>query len=241
VSRLHLQDIPLVLTASIVPNGVQSARSDWRVRRMEYLAAVDYYRQFTLLYLLENSRYDLLGDREFTSREGVLLRKLPLSQTAERGKGFQEFELLDRWFQEEQVRPPRWLKITGRYVYQNIGRVLHEVARERTARMVVDQYRRSRQARTGIFAVESSFYERVIRGMYHECDDATGEWAEVVLFRRLARFGGEVRLFRVEPGLRGVSGSTGRDMWHGVWHYRLKVAARAVNRLIDRRYLWFGV
>lgn len=233
--------IPIVLTATVVPNGVHGTHSDWKTRRLEYLAALDFYRRVAPVYFLENSSYDVLDDPEFTNMEGTLLRKAPMSKIAARGKGYQEFELLDWWFTTEAARPARWVKVTGRYLFQNIGGVLREFAQEQKAHIIIDQYGRSQLARTGIFCVESDFYDRTIRGMYQDCDDGSGKWSEVVLFCRLARAAkGDVRLFCSEPALRGISGVTGRQIWVGGSHYRLKVAARALNRLLDQRYLWIG-
>ena len=107
--------------------------------------------------------------------------------------------------------------------------------------MIVDQYRRSREARTGIFCMDSAFYEAALRGMYRECNDDSGEWAERVLYRRLARAApAGVRLFGVEPGRHGISGATGQEMWAVGPRQRLKTVARGLNRLVDRRYLWFS-
>ncbi len=232
--------IPLVLTATIVPNGDLGAHADWRARRREYLSALDFYRGLSQVYFLENSSYDVLADHEF-QRDGVTIRKFPPSPHAVFGKGYLEFELLDQWFEQEANRPPRWLKITGRYRYANIRGVLAECCADTGARMIVDCYRRTRRARTGIFCVDSDFYASMLLGMYRECNDAIDQWAERVMYRRLSRTAhGGVRLFGVEPGLHGISGSTGQEIWGGGARQRLKTIARALNRRLDQRYLWFS-
>ena len=235
------RSVPLVLTATIVPNGDLGAHADWRVRRREYLSTLDFYRRVGQVYFLENSRYDVLNDPEFVQRDDVVIRKFPSSPHASFGKGFLEFELLDEWFQHEKERPSRWIKITGRYRYANIRGVLEECQKLDAAPMIVDQYRRTQRARTGIFCVDSYLYDATLRGMYRECNDATGEWAERVMYRRLARLPRtQVSLFGVEPGLHGISGATGQEIWAGQSRQRLKTIARSLNRVFDRRYLWFS-
>jgi hypothetical protein len=235
------RSVPLVLTATIVPNGDLGAHVDWRARRREYLSALDFYRRFGRVYFLENSSYDVLHDPDFLQRDDVVMRKFPSSPHASFGKGFLEFELLDQWFQQENDRPTRWIKITGRYRYTNIRGVLEECQEHDAAPVIVDQYRRTRRARTGIFCVDSHLYDTTLRGMYRECNDATGEWAERVMYRRLATLPAtQVRLFGVEPGLHGISGTTGQEIWMGQSRQRLKTMARTLNRVFDQRYLWFS-
>ncbi|MBK6799323.1 MAG: hypothetical protein IPG76_21700 [Acidobacteria bacterium] len=41
-----------------------------------------------------------------------MIRKFPLSASREKGKGYQEFEMLDSWIISEFDIPGRWIKIT---------------------------------------------------------------------------------------------------------------------------------
>jgi hypothetical protein len=233
--------IPVVLTGTIVPNVPDVKHKDWMARRAEYLTAIDYYRMVAPVYFLENSSYDVASDDAFVALPNVVLRQFPVSDETRRGKGYQEFELLDRWVASERPMPRRWIKVTGRYLYQNIGPLLATFRRDTDTRMVIDRYRRSGIARTGIFCVDTDFYRATLAGLYRECNDDAGLWVEHVVYRRLEdmRIADSVRTFAVEPGLRGISGTWGKPLWAGTRHYRLKVLARQLNRLLDQRYLWF--
>ena len=93
----------IVLTGTIVPNSNFTTYTNPQVRRAEYLAAIHYYSGFAPVYFLENSAYDLASDPEFISSEDVAIRKFPVSKFAERGKGFQEFEMLDAWLNQKSI------------------------------------------------------------------------------------------------------------------------------------------
>ena len=100
--------IPLVLTATIVPNDALGSHVDWQMRRREYLAALEFYRAASTVYFLENSSYDLLADRDFCELEGVALRKFEPSPDTQYGKGYLEFELPGSLV-SGRGRPPRAL------------------------------------------------------------------------------------------------------------------------------------
>ena len=103
--------------------------------------------------------------------------------------------------------------------------------------MIVDQYRRTRRARTGIFCIDSDLYASALRGMYRECNDTLGQWAEMVMYRRLSQSAGNrVRLFSVEPGLHGISGSTGQESVGGGTRQRTEDVRPHAQSRLDRRY-----
>ena len=58
-SSLMSGQIPIVLTATVIPNGVTAAASDPEKRLREYMAAVAFYLDFASVFFLENSAYPL--------------------------------------------------------------------------------------------------------------------------------------------------------------------------------------
>ena len=113
-------DLAIVLTGTIVPSAPFTVHNDPRIRRREYLEAIRFYSEFAPVYFLENSPYPLGDDAEFNQFPNVRLRQRPLSTKPERGKGYQEFEMIDGWLLNEPQPPRRWVKITGRYLYRNL-------------------------------------------------------------------------------------------------------------------------
>lgn len=235
-----LSNVPIVLTATIQPNISGSSVADPNVRRLEYLRAIDFYRQHTeTVIVLENSSIPERWQERFAD-SGVQLVGMPPSSDPERGKGFSEFEMLDRWLGSLAAPPTQWLKITGRYIVSNVAALLHECSAEKTASMLIDQSVRTGIARTHVFWVKTSFYLETIAGLYKNCDDKTGEWIERVLFRRLVGERERCRYFRHRQNIRGVSGATGAAYPSDFLGHKFKQLLRNGNRLLDRRYLWFS-
>lgn len=233
-------DIAIVLTGTIIPNDPSSVHADPQVRRSEYLRALHYYSQFVPVYFLENSSYPLSADPDFQQMTNVKIVKLPLSPTPEMGKGYQEFEMLDRWILSDPSPPLKWIKITGRYIYRNIGDLL-QACRKSQAELTIDQCCLTKMARSYLFCVSSEFYLRYFFSVFRLCDDRKGEWIEKVLFRRIKEAPrGNVQLFSLEPDLTGISGSTGGSLEVPRLKFRVKQRLRAVNRLLDRQYLWYA-
>jgi hypothetical protein len=235
-----LSEIPIVLTASIQPSVVGSVINP-EVRLNEYLRAVEFYREHTsAIIFLENSSYPGGEWTERLAGEGVRIIRMPESSQPDRGKGFQEFEMLDRWMAAESSPPDRWLKITGRYIIKNVGAILEECVTERSAAILIDQSLRTAIARTHVFCVQTSFYRETMAGLFQQCDDNTGEWIEKVVFRRLMAKRSSCRFFRHRPDVRGASGSTGAAYPSGVLGHNFKQLLRHGNRIFDRHHLWFS-
>jgi hypothetical protein len=233
-------DLAIVLTGTIVPNAPFTAHNDPKIRRQEYLTAINFYRQFAPVYFLENSAYALESDGEFNQFPNVMIRHQPASTSPERGKGYQEFEMLDGWLCSEPHPPRRWMKITGRYLYPNIPMLLSDCRGEQSFRIVIDQCLRSRKARGYLFCVETEFYQKYLAGAYRDCDDASGEWIEYVLYRCLSKApASQVRLFAEEPQLSAISGSTGGNLETPLMKFAMKKMLRRINYLFDKRRLWY--
>lgn len=234
-------DIHIVLTGTIVPNSA-SVVSDPLRRRKEYLDAIAFYLQFAPVHFLENSTYDLIGDPDFKPTERFFPVKMPPSMFASRGKGFQEFEMLDRWIEAGRLIPDRWIKITGRYTVRNIDRVLKDCASDCSDSFVIDLCPRKRIARTHLFYIETRVYSNRIAGCYSLCDDEKGHWIERVLYQEMVRAGDvKHRTFAVQPDVWAVSGATGGLMHSSPTRLLLTKALRRINRLFDKKYLWYAV
>jgi hypothetical protein len=235
-------EIPIVLTATVIPNQVIAAGTGKPETRLaEYIKSLQFYRQFAPVIFLENSGYPLERHPEFAETARLRVKKFAPSKNPERGKGYQEFEMLDAWLAAEPQSPARWLKISGRYQLHNIADILEECRTESRSKIVIDQEARTGMARTYSFCVSTDFYRHQLAGLYRQCDDRKGEWIERVLFRKLkTAVAGDVRLFVTQPRITAIAGSSGAAFPSGRGQWLGKQVLRNLNRLVDRKYLWYS-
>lgn len=238
-----MNDKCVVVTGTIVPNILIHGHEDWdsvkrqsqyenvNVRRCRYLETLALYAA-TLsepIYFLENSSYDFSADGEFQSlfkKNNVKLLKFPVSQHVEMGKGYQEFEMLDKFIWNLSGQYQTFMKLSGRYQYRNIKTLVGFKSKG----LMIDMHRKQKVAVTSIFLTTFDFYERHLIGLYLEADDRRGAWIERILYRKFSdkRFRQTVQLFPAEPDLIGLaqSGATQNDSAV----FRLKRSARTLER-----------
>lgn len=236
-------EVPVVLTATILPNVTGAAAASPETRLAEYRQAVQFCQQYAPVFFLENSAYPLERHPEFAESPRLRVRRFAASKNPERGKGYQEFEMLDAWLAAEPQPPACWLKITGRYQLLNLAAMLAECRRVQNPPLLIDQIYHKQWARTYLFCVRTAFYQARLRGLYRQCDDRAGDnsFIERVLFRHQAAWPkGQVQLFQTQPWLRAVAGATGNAYPSGRFQWLAKQCLRSLNRLADRRYLRYA-
>lgn len=224
----------VVLTGTIVPNAIFVAHGDFRERRDEYLQAIEYYRRFAPVYFLENSSYDIFADKDFFKYENVMVRKFPLSEHFDKGKGYQEFEMIDRWVCSEKSIPSRWIKVTGRYIFSNFEDIYSDCLGSSDHIIIEQRIPPAKIARTDLFCVSTSFYCDTFLGLYRGCDDSKGRWIEHLVREKLQHVGG-FRTFRIMPLGQGVSGSTGAVFSAGL-RKRLKSIVYRLASVFCKKY-----
>lgn len=193
--------IPIVLTATVVPNIEKARGPDWKVRRNQYLEAIAFYKEFSKVYFIENSCYDLASDPAFTSDAKCSILKFPVSESPERGKGYQEFEMLDR-FVRDRLTEGCFVKVTGRHIYANFAQLFSFLQADGYKYdVVIDRLVRMRIALTGLFCVDKQVYLRQFQNSYLEMHDQGNVWAEHVIYALLKRHKG-VAFFPTTPLLQ---------------------------------------
>jgi hypothetical protein len=231
-------DVAILLTGSIAPAVAFVALNDIAERRKQYLSALHFYRNFAPVYFLENSDYDVSRDPQFSDLSGVKIRKFEMLPDKGRGKGYQEFAMVDRWYDTEPTPPSRFLKITGRYILRNVVNLLAECRCAPKDTLLIDEYPGRRVALTSVFSADWKRYGQVMKGLYRQMDDSAGTWAEHVFYRALMREAG-VQSFANEPDLAGISGSTGAALEDSRWKWAAKQISRTANRTITKRNIYF--
>jgi hypothetical protein len=219
--------LAILLTGSIAPAATFVAVTDIAERRAQYLTALNFYRGLAPVFFLENSSYDLAGDADF-ALEGVSIRKFTMLPEMTRGKGYQEFAMMDAWYAGETAPPDRFLKITGRYLVKNVAALLDECRRAGPDEILIDRYRPLRIALTSLFSPSWSGYGAHLQGLHRQMDDSRGLWAEPVFYRALAGHPG-AHPFAHEPNVHGLSGSTGISMQSPAWKRGLKQISRSLD------------
>lgn len=225
----------ILLTGTIVPNAEFTKHADVLTRKKAYLECIDYYSKFGRVHFLENSSYDLTSDEDFSKRNNFELHKFPLSSCPSKGKGFQEFEMLDAWFRKMSSTEMRWIKITGRYKVENFQKIFISCSNERSMEAFFEQkLPPSTVARTDIFYVTKNFYEKYLLDAYYDSDDGAGVYIEHVIRKRIAD-AHSVETFPVFPVVSGVSGSTNKKLSPSSFE-NLKYFIRNSTRIFDSKY-----
>lgn len=179
--------LPFVLTGTIVPNANPTAHGNVQQRRDEYIRAIMYYLGFGPVYFIENSDYPVLKDSFFASTPGLQTLQYPKSTGVIQGKGYQEFEMLDA-FVTNHLKEDAFIKITGRYLYKNIGAIIPGIVKQLPkAEIMIDLKFRDEMAIVSLFAVTKSFYVRHLMGAYQEMHDPQNRWAEHVVYSRVKK------------------------------------------------------
>lgn len=226
-----------MITGTVVLNVVPARYDDPAIRRQQYLRVLSFYSE-TLddpIYFLENSSYDFSRDDDFQrlfDERGIKLVRFPVSHEVERGKGFQEFGMIDKAAKSLSRQYYSFIKVSGRYQYLNIK----ELTDFRCEGLIIDMSRRFKVAITSIFYTTFAFYQENLADLYLEADDSRGQWIERRLYKRLKseNFRRYVQLFSTSPVLRIPCSSRESkiDTTRGNLMYRI----RNIERIILRRF-----
>ena len=174
----------LLITGTIKQNVVLTIPEDPAFRRQRYLDSLLFYSEMfeDPIFFLENSGYDFSGDDEFEKllrSRSIELLAFPRSVETTRGKGYQEFEMIDSAVQRIAKRHETFIKITGRYYVTNLKHITSKMDSE----IIIDLNRRFKIAFTSVFVCSTQFYLSKLLGKYELVDDAKGAWIERILFR----------------------------------------------------------
>jgi hypothetical protein len=233
-------EIAIVLTGTIIPNSILTSHSDPGVRKQEYLKSIHFYTKFAPVYFLENSNYPVDEDPDFTSIPNLSIRKMPVSIFYEKGKGYQEFEMLDRWLEQEKHPPHKWFKISGRYIFKNFSSVITECLEDERSGIVIDQMRRHNIAFTDIFCIKTESYIRHFKGIYKLCEDISGEYIEKIIYKNLSeKNDGLFRVFINVPRISVISGTDGLRKEDTTIVYYLKLFLRRISLYLSSNYLLY--
>jgi hypothetical protein len=240
VMKSSVDEPPIVLTATIIPNIANPSPVNIAERLAEYRRVLQFCLPFAPVIFLENSQYPLEQHPEFTPTSRLQIHRFKPSNNPERGKGYQEFEMLDAWLVSTPQPPNRWLKITGRYQVLNLTNILFECRLRYNYPLLIDRLIHLHQARTYLFCVNTTFYMDYILGIFKQCDDRKGNYIEHILYHTLKKnAANSTCTFKTQPRLCARAGSTGKLFPTGKFQWMIKQGLRNLNNRIDNRYLWY--
>jgi hypothetical protein len=232
--------VAIVLTGTIIPNSILTAHVDPEIRKQEYLKSIKFYTEFAPVYFLENSIYPVTEDPDFTSIPNLFIRKMPVSVFYEKGKGYQEFEMIDKWLEQEQHPPEKWFKISGRYIFKNFPSILEECLKDENCDIVIDQISRYGVAFTDIFYISSKCYIKQFKGIHTLCEDISGDYIEKIIYKKLRGEKTELfRIFKNVPRISVISGTSGLMKEDTRIIYHLKSLLRHVNIYFSSKYILY--
>ncbi|MFB0926259.1 MAG: hypothetical protein QMB65_13410 [Vicingaceae bacterium] len=177
----------LIITAKIKPNSVVVAQLDEKQRRLEYLVVLQYYikNYQSAIYFIENSAYNFEEDSEFSTlfaMENVYLIKHTPSNEYTKGKGYQEFEMMDKTIVQIGEYFDEFIKITGRYKVTNFN----QLKNQKNKGFVIDRHKKRKVAITSFFKCLITEYDDFVKGAFKEVDDSKEINIENILYNRLS-------------------------------------------------------
>ncbi len=227
-----MHDAAICMTATIRPATVLVSRTDVQARLNDYKSCISFYLAETdlLIYFLENSDYDLSGDKDFEcfskNSRFELIRIAPHPDQS-RGKGFQEFYILD-YFVAHTLHHKALIKVTGRYIVRNINSILNRVSLP----LSIDLHQKMKVAITGFFIIDATVYRDHIMGIYAEVNDLSGYFIEHAFYDTILSRGliDACELLPENPKYEGISGSYGQSLHRN----KYKMMARSIERKLNR-------
>lgn len=224
----------ILLTGTIKPNSSFIELNIPEQRLAEYKHAISFYLEQLKedIIFVENSLFPLDKDPDFIrfNESGRFqLIQIPALPDVQKGKGYQEFYMLDIAIDLMTSKYSRILKITGRYIVENVAELLYC-----DAPLCMDFHKKMRVGITGFFIVNVDFYQKYFKGIYSKADDSKSYFIEHVLYDAVfeGNLDAQFSLFARNPKYKGISGSSGISMNRNAYKMMLRQMERKILRLL---------
>lgn len=224
----------LIITATITPNSNFVAQANPEERRTEYLEVLKYYiANFSGdIYFAENSGYDFDDDDDafqtLFNQERVFSLNFPQSNQIEKGKGYQEFEVLDAVVTQIENKYEEFIKVSGRYLTTNFKLLIDQ----KNPGIIIDRHQKKKVAITSFFRCKVIHYQITLKSCYKEVDDSKGVFIEHIIYNKLKNLENDkIDLFIKTPIYKGISGSYGGSLNR----HPLKVKLINIERMLLRK------
>ena len=220
--------IPILLTATIIPNSVYTEYLDINKRKKDYINSINYYKKFSTVYFIENSGYSISDDIDFPRDINIIYITIFNNNSGdwERGKGYQEFRMIDE-FVNTFLKENTFIKITGRYIFNNFDILYKQIIKSKKINLnivLIDLYEKLGKCNSQIFYISKKNYLKYINGCYLDMNDSEGIWAEHVIYNRIKGMDSYYRFDRL-PITKVISGSSAKK-------YRINLLRIILSNLI---------
>jgi len=220
----------ILLTGTVIPNSIYTGYNNPEKRLQDYLKAIEFYCNIFKnedVFFLENSEFDLDSNMDYKSIRGkytFTMLRFPKSEKFNEGKGYQEFEMVDKAVDMLKDKYASFIKITGRYIVLNIK----TITAGKCTGIVIDLNKRLKKADTYLLYFTTDFYMRFLKQQYKNVKDNEGIFIEHVIYSKIeeGNLFGYCSLFSKTPLLSGISGSYGINLKRN----RLRVLVRNIER-----------
>lgn len=231
----------LLITGTIVPNSNFVVHADINKRRSEYYNNLIYYSDIFSgepIYFLENSAYDFSKDNEFElmlKNKNITLLKFSVSDKYNEGKGYQEFEMIDKAIEKIKNNHNAFIKITGRYKVTNLKKICDLECK--TA--IIDCHKKIKIAQTNVFYMNFDFYLKNLKGIFAFVNDSNGIFIEKIMYKTLASRNliKKINMFSSPPVITGISGSYGGTLNRNKYKMILKRIERKIYKIAGVKQL----
>lgn len=203
----------ILLTGTIVPNVIDGNFLSVDERRNDYLKAIKYYCQYGKVVFIENSEYDFASDYAFSNIKNLSIIQFPKSEYCEKGKGYQEFEMIDNYIKKYGDNIESVIKITGRYIISEFESI-YEDAKNADVPLIMDTSYKDEHALTYMFYTTVDFYRKNLLGLHKKCDDNKHKGSVEDVMYAFLHSSDEIpyRFFLHAYNIIGRSGSTGTKL-----------------------------
>tara|TARA_B100000809_G_C15140054_1_gene532721 strand:+ start:7546 stop:8274 length:729 start_codon:yes stop_codon:yes gene_type:complete len=204
----------LIITATITPNSNYVVNTDSLKRRREYLDVLTYYSNIfsDAIYFVENSEFDFSKDQDFITlfnQAHVNVISLPKSTEFDKGKGYQEFEVLDNVVARLHEKYEAFIKVSGRYLTTNFTKLIQQ----NNQGIVIDRHQKKEVAITAFFKCRMDFYQENLKNCYQKVNDSKGVFIEHLIYKKLKEVDNrKIDIFTETPIYKGISGSYGGSL-----------------------------
>lgn len=234
----QIKNRALLITGTVVPNSNFVTHVNTEQRLKEYMDSLLFYsNEFPndTIYFLENSEYDFNLNHSFQkvlTDNKITLIKFPVSSKYLEGKGYQEFEMLDKAIEKLGDKYNSFIKITGRYKVQNAFALTNVVCDE----LIIDCHKKTKVAITNFFYVNTIFYRKNLKNLYHLANDSKSIFIEHVIYNCILKNGllNQITMFIKNPIIIGTSGSYGGTLNRN----KIKMKLRNIERKL---YSFIGI
>lgn len=233
----------VLLTGTIIPNSIHTLHNDKYIRLKEYIFAIGYYAALFKnddIYFLENSDFDLDSNEDYLKLKATVkftLLKFPRSEKFNEGKGYQEFEMIDKAVDLLKNTYNSFIKITGRYLISNA----YAVTDFKCKGLVIDLNRHQKYSQTYFLYFTTDFYLDHLKNEYKHVNDNESRFIEHVIYKKLteANLLHACSLFKKTPLLSGITGSYGIVMKRNYFRVKIRNVERFFYNLLSIKAFFY--